>query len=43
MEEVRDVLGQLSAKQHNDIIEGQYKVLDVSHHKIISGDEEDDS
>lgn len=40
--ELRDVLSQLSAKQHTDIIEGQYKVLDVSHHKIISGDNEDD-
>nr|QTZ82770.1 MAG: hypothetical protein [Enquatrovirus sp.] len=41
--ELRDVLGQLSAKQHTDIIEGQYKVLDVSQHKIVSGDNEDDA
>lgn len=33
--ELRDVLSQLSRKQADSVLDGEYKVIDVSNHKII--------
>lgn len=40
--ELRDVLAELSSKQHSDIIEGEYKVIDVSNKQIIKPEDEDE-